>query len=89
MNLNYADLEPRDGRDPRRDDRAGRDLDGRLVGLAQEQFPIFGKTGTAERSATRNRPGTCASAEPDRPIVIAVTVEEGGFGDEAAAPVRG
>ena len=29
----------------------------------------------------------CYIADPKRPIVIAVTIEKGGFGDEAAAPV--
>ena len=29
----------------------------------------------------------CYVADPKRPIVIAVTVEQGGFGDQAAAPV--
>jgi cell division protein FtsI/penicillin-binding protein 2 len=29
----------------------------------------------------------CFLPDPKRPIVIAVTVEQGGFGDEAAAPV--
>ena len=29
----------------------------------------------------------CYVADPKRPIVIAVTVEEGGFGAETAAPI--
>ena len=39
-------------------------------------------------SATATSPGTCAYVrDRTRPIVIAVTVEEGGFGAEAAAPI--
>jgi penicillin-binding protein 2 len=29
----------------------------------------------------------CFLPDPTRPIVIAATVEQGGFGDEAAAPI--
>ena len=38
-------------------------------------------------SRTRTRPGTPASSRtPDKPIVVVVTVERGGFGAETAAP---
>jgi len=49
---------------------------------------IFGKTGTAERPGQEDQSWYVAYA-PDkaRPIVLAVTVEQGGFGAEAAAPV--
>jgi penicillin-binding protein 2 len=47
--------------------------------------PVYGKTGTAERPGQGDQSWyVCYS--PDRPIVVAVTVEQGGFGAEAAAP---
>ncbi|HZL05444.1 MAG TPA: penicillin-binding transpeptidase domain-containing protein, partial [Coriobacteriia bacterium] len=48
---------------------------------------VMGKTGTAERSGQDDQSWYVAYA-PDarRPIVLAVTVEQGGFGAEAAAP---
>ena len=54
-----------------------------------DAFPIYGKTGTAERPPRpRTSPGTSpTSPHESKPIVIATTVEEGGFGAEAAAPV--
>jgi penicillin-binding protein 2 len=52
-------------------------------------FPhtVMGKTGTAERPGQADQSWYVAYA-PDqaRPIVVAVTVEQGGFGAEAAAP---
>ncbi len=58
-------------------------------GWHQDRYPVYGKTGTAQRN---NRPGDQSwyvAFVPDakRPIVVAVTVEDGGFGAEAAAPV--
>ena len=49
--------------------------------------PVAGKTGTAERPGQADQSWYIAYA-PDsvRPIVVAVTVEQGGFGAEAAAP---
>ncbi|MDQ6749579.1 MAG: penicillin-binding protein 2 [Actinomycetota bacterium] len=52
-------------------------------------FPhqVDGKTGTAERPGHADQSWYVAYApDPVRPIVVAVTVEEGGFGAEAAAP---
>jgi penicillin-binding protein 2 len=52
-------------------------------------FPhqVDGKTGTAERPGHADQSWYIAYApDPVRPIVVAVTVEEGGFGAEAAAP---
>ncbi len=48
---------------------------------------VMGKTGTAERPGQANQSWYVAYA-PDarRPIVTAVTVEQGGYGAEAAAP---
>jgi penicillin-binding protein 2 len=52
------------------------------------QHEVYGKTGTAERPGQGDQSWYIAVA-PDkaRPIVLAVTVEQGGFGAEAAAPV--
>jgi penicillin-binding protein 2 len=52
-------------------------------------FPITvaGKTGTAERGAQGDQSWYVAAAPYDDPrIVVAVTIERGGFGAEAAAP---
>jgi penicillin-binding protein 2 len=57
-------------------------------GWNQAQYPVYGKTGTAERAGqTEQAWYMCVIPNPKRPIVIAVTVEQGGFGDQAAAPV--
>jgi penicillin-binding protein 2 len=47
----------------------------------------MGKTGTAERANQLDQSWYVAYA-PDqrRPLVVAVTVEQGGFGAESAAP---
>jgi penicillin-binding protein 2 len=58
------------------------------TGWDQAAHPVYGKTGTAERAGlTEQAWYMCYIADPTRPIVIAVTVEQGGFGDQAAAPV--
>jgi penicillin-binding protein 2 len=48
---------------------------------------VMGKTGTAERPGQADQSWYVAYA-PDqrRPVVVAVTIEQGGFGAEAAAP---
>jgi penicillin-binding protein 2 len=57
-------------------------------GWNQAEHPVYGKTGTAERTGRVEQAWyMCYIADPKRPIVIAVTIEEGGFGDQAAAPV--
>ncbi len=57
-------------------------------GWNQAQHPVYGKTGTAERAGQVEQAWyMCFLPDPKRPIVIAVTVEQGGFGDQAAAPV--
>jgi penicillin-binding protein 2 len=59
------------------------------AGWNQAAHPVFGKTGTAQH-AGRNVDQSwylCYIGDPNRPIVIAVTVEEGGFGAETAAPI--
>jgi penicillin-binding protein 2 len=51
-------------------------------------FPIAGKTGTAERGVQPDQSWFLALAPADNPqIVVAVTLERGGFGVDAAAPV--
>jgi penicillin-binding protein 2 len=52
-------------------------------------FPltVYGKTGTVERPGQADQSWYVAYvSHPTRPIVVAVTVEKGGFGAEAAAP---
>ncbi|HWX75753.1 MAG TPA: penicillin-binding protein 2 [Solirubrobacteraceae bacterium] len=57
-------------------------------GWNQEQHPVYGKTGTAEHVGKEDQSWyMCYLADPSRPIVIAVTVEQGGFGAETAAPI--
>ncbi|HWI06374.1 MAG TPA: penicillin-binding transpeptidase domain-containing protein, partial [Solirubrobacteraceae bacterium] len=46
------------------------------------------KTGTAERQPRRDQSWYVAYVpHPKRPIVVVVTVEEGGFGAATAAPI--
>jgi penicillin-binding protein 2 len=48
---------------------------------------VYGKTGTAERGLNEDQSWYVAFVPDEaRPIVVAVTVEEGGFGAETAAP---
>jgi penicillin-binding protein 2 len=57
-------------------------------GWDQAQHPVYGKTGTAQREPLEDQSWyMCYVADPHRPIVIAVTVEQGGFGAETAAPI--
>jgi penicillin-binding protein 2 len=58
-------------------------------GWNQEQNPVYGKTGTAEHAVGTEYQAwyMCFIDNPAHPIVIAVTVEQGGFGAETAAPV--
>jgi penicillin-binding protein 2 len=58
------------------------------AGWDQAQHPVYGKTGTAEHAGKEDQSWyMCYVGDPKRPIVIAVTVEEGGFGAETAAPI--
>jgi penicillin-binding protein 2 len=52
----------------------------------QRAFPVYGKTGTAQTSRGDQSWYVAYVPNPSRPIVIAATVEQGGFGAEAAAP---
>ena len=57
-------------------------------GWNQGAFPVYGKTGTAERPGHGDQSWYVAYVpHARRPIVVAVTVEDGGFGAEAAAPI--
>jgi penicillin-binding protein 2 len=57
-------------------------------GWDQSQHPVYGKTGTAEHAGKEDQSWyMCLVGDPQRPIVIAVTVEQGGFGAETAAPI--
>ena len=59
-------------------------------GWDQTHYPVFGKTGTAERPGQADQSWyVCFVPNKARPIVLAVTIEKGGFGAEAAAPRRG
>jgi penicillin-binding protein 2 len=58
------------------------------AGWNQSAHPVYGKTGTAERAGHVEQSWyMCLVGDPNHPIVIAVTVEEGGFGAETAAPI--
>jgi len=58
------------------------------AGWNQAEHPVYGKTGTAEHAGKEDQSWyICYLADPKRPIVLAVTVEEGGFGAETAAPI--
>jgi penicillin-binding protein 2 len=58
------------------------------TGWDQAQHPVYGKTGTAQREPLEDQSWyLCYVGDPRRPIVIAVTVEQGGFGAETAAPI--
>jgi penicillin-binding protein 2 len=59
-------------------------------GWPKDRFPIYGKTGTAERNGQQDQSwyvGYSYDHTPDRrPIVVVATIERGGFGAAAAAP---
>ena len=57
-------------------------------GWNQSAFPVYGKTGTAERPPRADQSWYVAYVPSrTRPIVVAATVEDGGFGSDAAAPI--
>jgi penicillin-binding protein 2 len=56
-------------------------------GWNQAEDPVYGKTGTAQHIGKVDQSWYMAYiGNATRPIVIAVTVEQGGFGAETAAP---
>jgi penicillin-binding protein 2 len=59
-----------------------------FAGWDQGRYPVYGKTGTAQRPPKGDQSWFVAYVpDPHRPIVVAVTVEEGGFGAAVAAPI--
>jgi penicillin-binding protein 2 len=60
-------------------------------GWPRDRFPIFGKTGTAERKPQKDQSWYVAysyDGNPNKkPIMVVCTVEQGGFGAETAAPI--
>lgn len=57
-------------------------------GWNQSQHPVYGKTGTAQHEGKEDQSWyMCFVYDRNHPIVIAVTVEQGGFGAETAAPI--
>jgi penicillin-binding protein 2 len=58
-------------------------------GWPQNRYTVYGKTGTAQRPTRPNDQSwyVCFVNDGARPIVVAVTIEDGGFGADAAAPV--
>jgi penicillin-binding protein 2 len=61
------------------------------AGWNQGALPVYGKTGTAERNGALEQSWYMCyvedRAEPARSIVIGVTVPQGGYGAETAAPI--
>ena len=57
------------------------------AGWNQAQHPVYGKTGTAEHLGKEESWYMAYLPDSKRPIVLAVTVEQGGFGAETAAPI--
>jgi penicillin-binding protein 2 len=53
----------------------------------QSQYPVYGKTGTAQHDNQADQSWyVCYVPDPVKPILVVVTVEQGGFGAQAAAP---
>lgn len=59
-----------------------------FAGWPHDRYPVYGKTGTAERGAGRPDQSWYVAFVPDRsrPLVVAVTIEGGGWGATSAAP---
>ena len=58
-----------------------------FAGWPQSQYPVYGKTGTAQHLNQADQSWyVCYVPDPQRPILVVVTVEQGGFGAQAAAP---
>jgi penicillin-binding protein 2 len=59
-----------------------------FAGWNQSAFPVYGKTGTAQRQPKNDQSWyVCYVPNQSKPIVLAITVEEGGFGAVGAAPI--
>jgi penicillin-binding protein 2 len=59
-----------------------------FAGWPQDRYPVYGKTGTAERGGGRPDQSWYVAFvnDPARPLVVAVTIEGGGWGATSAAP---
>jgi penicillin-binding protein 2 len=58
-----------------------------FAGWPQSRYPVYGKTGTAQHDNQADQSWyVCYVPDPARPILVVVTVEQGGFGAAAAAP---
>jgi penicillin-binding protein 2 len=88
VNLNYADLSlVMEGIHEAASQPGGTSADV-WAGWNQEAHPVFGKTGTAQHEGKEDQSWyMCYVGDRSHPIVIAVTVEQGGFGAETAAPI--
>jgi penicillin-binding protein 2 len=88
VHLNYSDLSlVMEGIHAAASQQGGTSVDV-WSGWDQGRHPVYGKTGTAQREPKEDQSWyMCYVGDPQRPIVIAVTVEQGGFGAETAAPV--
>ncbi len=54
----------------------------------QDRYPVYGKTGTAQHFGQADQAWyVCFVPDPVKPILVVVTVEQGGFGAQGAAPV--
>ncbi len=57
-------------------------------GWPHDRLPVYGKTGTAQRNGQADQSWYVAYVDhPTKPIVIAATVEQGGWGADRAAPI--
>lgn len=88
VNLNYSDLSlVMEGIHEAASQPGGTSADV-WAGWNQAAHPVFGKTGTAQHEGKEDQSWyMCYIGDPSHPIVIAVTVEQGGFGAETAAPI--
>jgi penicillin-binding protein 2 len=58
-----------------------------FAGWDQGRYPVYGKTGTAERPPHPDQSWyVCFVPDAKKPIVVAVTIEGGGWGATSAAP---
>jgi penicillin-binding protein 2 len=56
-------------------------------GWNMQEHPVYGKTGTAQRGNDPDQAWyACWVMDKNRPIVVVVTIEKGGFGADTAAP---
>ncbi|HEX3391277.1 MAG TPA: penicillin-binding transpeptidase domain-containing protein [Solirubrobacteraceae bacterium] len=88
VNLNYGDLSlVMEGIHKAASESGGTSADV-WAGWNQVAHPVFGKTGTAQHEGKEDQSWyMCYIEDHSRPIVIATTVEQGGFGAETAAPI--